>query len=90
MAYFIEHTRNPVAGCFQRKSTKSTKSQFEFRATDNEWALEQGFCYEVAVATQGFLNDQGYRFARILKTVAHILVDEDEVESWPIHVEWRM
>lgn len=87
MAYFIEHTLNPVAGCFQHKSTKS---RFEFRATDNEWALQQGFGYEVAVATKGFCNDQGFRFARLLKSVAHVLVDENEVESWPVKFEWRM
>lgn len=87
MSHFIKHTRNRVIGCFQHKETKC---RFEFRATDNEWALEQGFGYEVAVATQGLLSDQGFRFARLLKTVAHILVDENEVESWPVKFEWRM
>ena len=85
----MSHFMNPTK-CCGAFTHRKTKCYFEFRATDNEWALEQGFDYEVAVATQGFLNDQWYRFARILKTVAHVLVDEDEIESWPIHIEWRM
>ena len=85
----MSHFYNPTSVC-GRFIHRETKCHFEFRATDNEWALEQGFGYEVAVATQGMKNDQGYRFARLLKTVAHILVDQDIVESWPIKFEWRM
>lgn len=85
MAYFIKPTN--CCGAFTHKETKA---YFEFRATDNEWALAKGFGYEIAVATQGFLNDSGVRFARILKTVAHVLVDEDEIESWPIKSHWRI
>jgi len=79
-----------VIGCFRHRETRH---DFEFRATDNEWALSQGMTHEVGVAGEGLAGDYGYRFARVLKTVAHIAVDEDEygqavLESWPIKLLW--
>lgn len=44
---------------------------FTYRKTDNLWAIEQGFMHEIDV------GDGGVRFARVLKTVAYICVDED-------------
>ena len=43
---------------------------FTYRKTDNLWAIEQGFMHEVDVL-------DGVRFARVLKTVAYVCVDED-------------
>ena len=55
---------------------------FTYQVTTNPWALEQGFTHEVDVL-------DGVRFARILKTVAHVCVDEDEsgkaiTEAWKL------
>lgn len=44
---------------------------FTYRKTDNLWAIEQGFMHEIDV------GDGGVRFARVLKTVAYVCVDED-------------
>ncbi len=74
-----------LSGCFRHKETRC---QFEFRKTFNEWAIAQGMTHEVAVSGEGLAGDYGYRFARVLKTIAHVLVDEDELESWPIKMEW--
>lgn len=88
MAMF-SNPRN-LSGCFRHRETRH---QFEFRITNNEWALNQGLTHEVAVAGEGLAGDYGYRFARVLKTIAHIAVDEGEnglaiMESWPIKLEW--
>lgn len=55
---------------------------FTYRKTDNLWAIEQGFMHEVDVL-------DGVRFARVLKTVAYVCIDEDEhgkavFEKWNI------
>lgn len=42
---------------------------FTYRLTTNEWALKHGLTHEVDVL-------DGVRFARILKTRAHVAVDE--------------
>lgn len=55
---------------------------FTYHKTDNLWAIEQGFTHEVDVL-------DGMRFARVLKTVAYVCIDEDEygkavVDKWQI------
>lgn len=62
---------------------------FTYRKTDNLWAIEQGFMHEVDVL-------DGVRFARVLKTVAYVCVDEDEYgkavfQIWKIkkHVQYN-
>lgn len=85
MSYFQD---SGAVGCFRHRETRCT---FEYRPTADEWALDRGFPFEVAVGdTIGY----PYRFARILETVAYVAVDEDEfgkpvVERWPIKHEWR-
>jgi len=44
---------------------------FTYRKTDHPWAIEQGCTHEVDVL-------DGVRFARVLKTVAHVCIDEDD------------
>ena len=55
---------------------------FTYRETDNWWAIANGLHYEIDVL-------DGVRFAKILKTVAHVAVDESEggtpvLETWKI------
>ncbi len=44
---------------------------FTYSNTNNLWAIEQGFMHQIDVL-------DGVRFARVLKTVAYVCVDEDE------------
>lgn len=55
---------------------------FTYRKTDNLWAIEQGFMHEVDVL-------DGVRFARVLKTVAYVCVDEDE-HGKPVFELWKI
>ena len=82
MSYFASAYAGQT-GTFQHRETKCW---FEFRPCTHEYGLKQGFTHEIAVSTHGINGDCGFRFARILKTVAKILVDEDEIESWPIRL----
>ena len=79
MGYF--KTDCSIEGCFKELEFGKT---FEYRSTDNMWALKNGLNFEVAV---GPLNE--VRFAKILKTVAYIAVSEDDylkpiLEKWSI------
>ena len=67
------------AGEFQHKETRC---HFTYKATNDAWATSHGFTHEIDVL-------DGVRFARVLKTVAHVAVDEDEfgcpvIEYWQI------
>ncbi len=54
---------------------KDYGARFEFRAVEREWLKEQGCTHEIAVND---VHGYPYRGAKILKTVVHVLTDEDE------------
>lgn len=51
---------------------------FTYRLTTDDWALKQGFAHEIDVL-------DGVRYGNVLKTVAHVCVDEGVTEKWAIH-----
>lgn len=61
---------------------------FTYRKTDNLWAIEQGFMHEIDVGSGGIGNG-GVRFARVLKTVAYVCVDED-AEGKAVFEIWKI
>jgi len=81
-----------IAGLFRNKETDCS---FEYRAR-SEFSPEMpgnfdGFPHEVFVGPGNGYDE--VRFGRVLKTVAYIVVDEDEfgnpvVEKWDIKSEW--
>jgi hypothetical protein len=86
MAYFQETI--PVGGQFQEKEFKR---YFEYRPTQNPWALANGLNYEIAVGPDRIPQ---VRFAKILKTVAYVAVDEDAegkpvLQKWDIKKQWE-
>jgi hypothetical protein len=86
---FFQQDGKPVEGEFQELQYKNW---FEFRKTDNWWAKEQGLDFEIAVRG---LNGTDLRFAKILKSVAYIAIDEDEhgnavLEKWRIKHQWGL
>jgi hypothetical protein len=75
-----------VIGGFQHKVTGKW---FEFRTLvqRTDW-IPVGFDYEIYVCSRP-VNDSGIRYAKILKTVAHVVIDEDAdckpvIQVWPI------
>lgn len=62
-------------------------TRFDFCKTSDEWAVSHDLQFEIH--TTG-----GVRFARILKTVAYVAVDENtdgtpKLEKWNIRHQWQ-
>jgi hypothetical protein len=81
MAYFSNDIDyRTVAGEFENEFAR-----FEYRKNANpEWS---DMPHEVA------MSDGSFRFAKVLKTVAYIVIDEDEfgepvIEKWNIKTNW--
>ena len=83
MAYYT-YTKDPI-GCFVERDTGNS---FEYSINDEPIAgFSEDFPHKVWVG--GLVNDQGYRYGIVKKTVAYIAVDEDEfglpiVEKWDL------
>ena len=80
MAYWT-HTKDPIGVFVERE----VGNYFEF--SENNDAIMADWPHKVWVG--GTVNDWGFRYARVLKTVAYIVVDEGDlgqpvVEKWDI------
>ena len=80
MAYWI-HTQDPIGQFVE----KEAGNYFEFSNNDEEDSVMSGWPHKVWVG--GLANDQGFRYARVLKTVAYLVLDEDEYGE-PVVVKW--
>ena len=81
MGYYT-YTVDPIGEFVE----KDYGHNFEF-SNNNEDYLFENYPHKVWVG--GITNDQGYRYALVKKTVAYIVVDEDDyglpvVEKWNI------
>jgi len=70
-------------GAFKEKSAGNT---FEFSANDDQGDMAE-WPHRVWVASGKIANDSGWRYAKVMKTVAYIVVDENDygepvVEKW--------
>ena len=80
MAYWT-HTQDPI-GAFVEKDAGNT---FEYSLNDDPFHWCEDWPHKIWVG--GVVNDQGYRYGLVKKTVAYVVVDEDEfglpvVEKW--------
>lgn len=94
MAYYA-YTKDPI-GAFVEKDAGNT---FEYSVNDDPInSFSEDFPHKVWVGGGGVCGMTGYRFANVKKTVAVVVVDEDEfglpvVEKWQIknhqqYVKW--
>lgn len=83
MAYHT-HTQNPI-GCF---TERDTGNYFEYsRNTCEEFDGDrEAYPHIVWVGGEGVCGMRGYRYANVKKTVAYIIVDEDE--NGPVLERW--
>ena len=84
MAYYT-YTQDPI-GAFRERDTDN---YFEFSANDEPMSFCEDFPHKVWVGGRGVCGMTGWRYANVKKTVAYIVVDEDEyglpvVEKWYI------
>ena len=80
---FWTHTVAPVGRFVERE----VGNYFEYSLNDDDFDFCKDFAHKVWVG--GLVNDQGYRYANVKKTVAYIVTDEDEygqpvIEKWNI------
>jgi hypothetical protein len=84
MGYYT-YTKDPI-GAFQEKDVGNW---FEFSMNDEQdsysKAIKLNYPHKVWVGG-GQINDSGWRYANVKKTVAYVLVDEDE--GGPILERW--
>ncbi len=77
---FAPHGDGSIRGCFTHAETKK---HFDFSAaTEAEQAFGPEFDMKV------WVRDGDWRLARVLKTVAHVVVDEDE-HGRPVTERWQ-
>ena len=80
---FWTHTVAPVG----RFVEKEVGNYFEYSVNDDNFDFCKDFAHKVWVG--GLVNDQGYRYANVKKTVAYICVDEDEYGN-PVVEKWNL
>ena len=83
MAYYT-YTQDPIGAFYERDAG----NYFEFSRNDEQESWSD-MPHKVWVGGRGVAGMTGWRYAKVLKTVAYIVVDEDEyglpvVEKWQI------
>jgi len=83
MAYYT-YTQNPI-GVFVEKDTGNS---FEYSVNDDsvDFINPEHYPHKVWVGGEGVCGMAGYRYANVKKTVAYIIVDEDD--DGPILERW--
>lgn len=63
---------------------KTFGKYFTYSKTTDAWAIANGCTHEIDVM-------DGVRFAKVLKTVVHVCVDENLFETWMIknHIKYK-
>jgi hypothetical protein len=81
MGYYT-YTKDPI-GMFVEKEHGNT---FEYSVNDDASEFGANYPHKVWVGSQLIGGDQGYRYAKVMKTVAYVIVDEDE--GGPVLERW--
>lgn len=84
MAYY-SYTKDPI-GVFVEKDTGN---YFEYSVNDDPMDFSKDFPHKVWVGGGGVCGMSGWRFANVRKTVAIIVVDEDEY-GLPVTEKWYL
>ena len=89
MAYYT-YTKDPI-GCFVERDTGN---YFEYSINDETYeGAPVGFAlnypHKVWVGGLGVAGMSGWRFAKVKKTVAYVVVDEDEY-GLPVLEKWYL
>lgn len=86
MAYYT-YTQKPIGVFVER----DTGNYFEYSVNDEPYshAMSEDFPHKVWVGGGGVAGMTGWRFANVKKTVAVIVVDEDEY-GLPVTEKWSL
>lgn len=76
-----------VIGVFQEKCY-GHYFEYSFNDDDVDFINKEHYPHKVWVGGEGVCGMSGWRYAKVLKTVAYIIVDEDEngpvIEKWDL------
>ena len=93
LAPFKKYNSGHLLGCFT-EAEHGNYFEYELNDPDDSWLSVVEYPHRVWVS-QSPVNDSGWRYAYVKKTVAYIVVDEDDhgepvVEKWSIkkHTAW--
>ena len=93
MSYAPTNTIKRVIGTFKNKE-HGTSFDYEANTPNDSWLPIVDYPHRVWVSS--FFEDSGWRYANVKKTVAYIVLDEDEygqpvIEKWSIknHITYR-
>ena len=81
MAYWT-HTKDPI-GVFVEKDV-GNHFEYSLNSERESWC---DFPHKIWVG--GLVNDQGYRYGTVKKTVAYVAVDEDDM-GMPVLEKWNI
>ena len=92
MAYYT-YTENPI-GCFVEQDTGN---YFEFSMNPDDTVLappahggrNMEYPHIVWVGGEGVCGMRGYRYAKVMKNVVHIITDEDD-RGWAVVEKWNI
>jgi hypothetical protein len=85
MAYYT-YTKDPI-GCFVERDTGN---YFEYSTNDDPLNnCNEDSLHKVWVGGEGVCGMRGYRYATVRKTVAYVVVDEDEY-GLPVVEKWQL
>ena len=84
MAYYT-YTKDPIGVFVER----DTGNYFEYSANDEPMNSGEDFPHKVWVGGEGVCGMTGWRYAHVKKTVAVVVVDEDEY-GLPVTEKWQL
>jgi len=94
MSYAPTNAIKRVIGTFKNKA-HGTSFDYESNTPDDSWLPVVDYPHRVWVNCNP-INDSGWRYAKVKKTVAYIVLDEDQygqpvIEKWSIknHITYR-
>lgn len=89
---FYTYTKNPIG----RFVEKDTGNYFEYSLNDEmtlappaHGGRNMVFPHKVWVGGEGVCGMWGWRYAKVCKTVVHIITDEDE-NGWAVVEKWQI
>jgi len=92
MAYYT-YTKDPI-GCFVERDTGN---YFEYSLNPDDIVLappahggrNMEYPHIVWVGGEGVCGQRGYRYAKVMKNVVHIITDEDD-RGWAVVEKWYL
>ena len=88
MAYYT-HTEQPIGRFILRKNSNHFEYSLNDEVDDYSRSMAEKYPHRVWWGGKGIGGGSGWRYARVLKTVAHVVIDEADDGS-PVVEKWEL